>query len=532
MDFLPPEHHDGNIEYKLKLLYVDDEKFQNRVTQMKYRIDEGTGDAFYHIGVMDDGTILGISNEDFIESKKILSKMAQQLDACVQIVIEKQIAENRHYGEFLVRENSNGNYIDLKIGVVGNVDSGKSSTIAAITRGILDDGRGKARLSVFNHKHEIETGRTSSIGHQIVGFDKEGQIVNWKKNTRSSWSDIVQNSTKLINFFDMAGHEKYLKTTIYGLSAMHPDYCFVMVGGNMGLTGMTREHIGLCLSLKIPFIIIVTKVDIAPEHILKENLIKINKMCRNGAKKVPYSIKSIEDVLNAIKNIKTDSIVPILQISNVTRFNYNLIHCLLNYLPVRTDYSKFADLPAKLQIDTVFSVPGHGTIVCGILTEGTIKPNDMVYIGPFSTGLYRQIRVKNIHSNYREIKQGKTGIYIALSLKNITRKEIRKGMVITANKDACIAVHEFWAMMTILQSHTTTIRVGYEPVVHIHNIRQAVKIKEIVKVNDNNNDVLRTGDRAKVRLEFSIRPEFIEPNLQLIFREGRVKAVGKVLEII
>jgi GTPase len=53
-----------------------------------------------------------------------------------------------------------------------------------------------------------------------------------------------------------------------------------------------------------------------------------------------------------------------------------------------------------------------------------------------------------------------------------------------------------------------------------------------VKVNDNNNDVLRTGDRAKVRLEFSIRPEFIEPNLQLIFREGRVKAVGKVLEII
>jgi GTPase len=82
-------------------------------------------------------------------------------------------------------------------------------------------------------------------------------------------------------------------------------------------------------------------------------------------------------------------------------------------------------------------------------------------------------------------------------------------------------------MMTILQSHTTTIRVGYEPVVHIHNIRQAVKIKEI-----NNNEILRTGDCAKVRLEFAVRPEYIEPNMQLIFREGRVKAVGKVLEVI
>jgi GTPase len=178
MDFLPPENHNGNIEYKLKLLHDNDDKFQNRVTQLKYRIDEGMGDAFYHIGVMDNGTILGISIEDYTKSKEILSKMAQQLDACVQVVIEKEISDNRHYGEFLVRENTNGNYIDLKIGVVGNVDSGKSSFTAAITRGIVDDGRGKARLSVFNHKHEIETGRTSSVGHQIVGFDKDGNVVN------------------------------------------------------------------------------------------------------------------------------------------------------------------------------------------------------------------------------------------------------------------------------------------------------------------------------------------------------------------
>lgn len=53
--------------------------------------------------------------------------------------------------------------------VCGNVDSGKSTTIGVLTRGVLDNGRGLARSHVFVHKHEIETGRTSSVSHQILG---------------------------------------------------------------------------------------------------------------------------------------------------------------------------------------------------------------------------------------------------------------------------------------------------------------------------------------------------------------------------
>lgn len=35
------------------------------------------------------------------------------------------------------------------------------------TRGGLDDGRGRARVNLFRHKHEIETGRTSSVGMEV-----------------------------------------------------------------------------------------------------------------------------------------------------------------------------------------------------------------------------------------------------------------------------------------------------------------------------------------------------------------------------
>jgi GTPase len=57
--------------------------------------------------------------------------------------------------------------MEVRICVVGNVDAGKSTMLGVLTRGGLDDGRGKARVALFRHKHEIETGRTSSVGMEV-----------------------------------------------------------------------------------------------------------------------------------------------------------------------------------------------------------------------------------------------------------------------------------------------------------------------------------------------------------------------------
>jgi GTPase len=61
----------------------------------------------------------------------------------------------------------------IKIAVVGNVDSGKSTLTCVLScpPGITDDGRGKLRDRVFNFGHEKENGRTTSIAHEIIGFD-------------------------------------------------------------------------------------------------------------------------------------------------------------------------------------------------------------------------------------------------------------------------------------------------------------------------------------------------------------------------
>ena len=57
------------------------------------------------------------------------------------------------------------------------MDSGKSTLIGVLTKGMADDGRGAARKRVFNYPHEEQSGRTSSIAHEIMGFDENGDQV-------------------------------------------------------------------------------------------------------------------------------------------------------------------------------------------------------------------------------------------------------------------------------------------------------------------------------------------------------------------
>ena len=59
---------------------------------------------------------------------------------------------------------------------------------------------------------------------------------------------------------DLAGHEKYLKTTLYGLTSGSPSCVILIVGANAGLIGMSKEHLAAALALTIPVVVCITKV--------------------------------------------------------------------------------------------------------------------------------------------------------------------------------------------------------------------------------------------------------------------------------
>ena len=136
-------------------------------------------------------------------------------------------------GSILIRRRPSGHaedIIEVRVACAGNVDAGKSTLLGVLTSGDLDDGRGHARQNLFKHKHELDSGRTSSVGVEIMGFDSKGeQIVKSESGRKLNWEGVSERSSKVLTFLDLAGHEKYLKTTVYGMTGWAPDYVMLIV---------------------------------------------------------------------------------------------------------------------------------------------------------------------------------------------------------------------------------------------------------------------------------------------------------------
>jgi GTPase len=522
---LGQEVEEGNVEYKLKLVDPTPERFQHLVSQLKWRLAEGQGEALYEIGVEDNGFPKGLSEEELAKSKATLERMAKELNCEVSLVCERQGKQGK-IAEMLVRELREDRYLDIRIAVCGNVDSGKSTLIGVLTKGQLDNGRGLMRVNVFNHKHEVESGRTSSISTQILGFNSKGECVNHSPLHNMTWGDIIENSYKVISFLDLAGHEKYLKTTVSGMTGHMPDYCFLLVGSNMGVTRMTKEHLGLALALKIPIIIIVTKIDICPENILKQTLDDIQRILKiRGVRKMAVVVKNEDDLITCIKSVHNDRLVPIFLLSSVTGENLNLLQKFLNMIPPRIQWDILVNGSPEVLIDQTYFVTGVGTVVGGTVMSGVVSVNQNMLLGPDGNGLFIPVQVKSVHTKRMPVKQAYAGQSAGFALKKVKRSLIRKGMVMVDISSKPKATWSFEADVIILY-HSTTIHTNYQPVIQCMTMRQSAKITHIF-----DREVLRTGDRARVRFKFLYHPEYLKEGMRIIFREGRCKGIGIIAKV-
>jgi len=521
------ESENGNIEYKLKLLNVDEDRIEKLATQMGFRCDEGEGECIYNIGVEDCGTLSGITEEEFNETISNLNIIAEKKKYSISIISETPVSENKKIYEVLIRRIINNKYIEIKVATCGCPDSGKSSILASLIYGKNDNGRGSIRSLVFNYIHEVKSGRTSSISHQILGFDYEGKIVNYQGINKISWSEIVQKSAKIISFIDLCGHERYLRTTVLGLSSSSPDICMILVDANNGIKPMTKEHIFLCVTLKIPFIIVVSKIDICKtrENVFQDTVKSINKFLNYpGIRRIPLHIKTNDDIILSSKNIHSESITPVFYTSCVTGEGMDNLKLFLNILTKKPVEQKKDLLQIEFHIDHIFNVNGFGTVLGGYLVSGKIKVGDKLLIGP-NLGNYENITIRSIYSKKVAVQEINYGSYVCLGIK-VSDKNIilRKGNVIISTKDEKIITHKFIAEINVLRTHTTTVKAGYEPMFNAQSIRQTVKIVEI-----SDKKILRNGDISNVSLEFKYRPEYLKKGTRFVLSEGRCKIVGEVL---
>ncbi|CAJ1423007.1 unnamed protein product [Effrenium voratum] len=430
---------------------------------------------------------------------------------------------------------------DVTVAVIGNVDSGKSTLVGVLTKGGLDDGRGQARAKVFNFSHEAANGRTSSIAQEIMGFAPGGDQVLIERmatttaNSRNTtWQQVVSQSERLVTFSDLCGHEKYLKTTIFGLVGQCPDYTMIIVNANAGFQRMSREHLGIALALSIPFFIVVTKIDIAPQNVYEENLAQLHKIVKsNAVKRQPLVVKEEAQMQAAASGIYNKEVCPIFCVSNVTGDGLPLLRCFLRCLPSRLQDSglfKPPSCPAEFHIDSIYVVPGVGLVVGGVVRAGRIRPGQQLLLGPDKVSQFKPVLIKTIQYKRVNVDSAESGQHCSFALRSLVKREtlkksmFRKGMVLLSPETQPRAIWSFKAEVVILH-HATTIREGYQAMIHCGIIRQCAGVKHM------SCELLRSGDKAIVTFRWCYHAEYLSLGETLLFREGRTKGLGKIIEL-
>lgn len=509
---------------KLSLVDPTDDQFETLKEQLQRRMSENRGETIYELGVNEDGGGNGLDEDNYSAALATLEALAATINADV-VELGKRRVEKGFTGQYLLRRRvDDTDFMEIRVAVVGNVDAGKSTLLGVLTHGELDNGRGYARQRLFRHKHEMESGRTSSVGNDILGFDSFGNVINKPDHGTLDWVRICEKSSKIITFIDLAGHEKYLKTTVFGMTGHVPDFGMLMIGANAGIIGMTKEHLGLALALSVPVFIVVTKIDMCPPNILQENLKMLFKILKSqGCRKVPVIVKNSDEVVLSALNFVSERLCPIFLVSNVNGENLDLLKMFLNLLTSRTEGNDSE--PAEFQIDDTYSVPGVGTVVSGTCLRGIITLNDNLLLGPDAVGHFLPVAIKSIHRKRMNVKHVRAGQTASFALKKIKRSQIRKGMVLVSPEINPQACWEFEGEIVVLH-HPTTISSRYQAMVHCGSVRQTASIISMDR------EFLRTGDKAIVKFKFIKHPEFIRPGQRMVFREGRTKAVGSVLKLL
>ncbi|XP_047543011.1 GTP-binding protein 2 [Vanessa atalanta] len=453
---LPPEPRFGNVEYKLQLVSPCERRFQHLVTQLKWRLRSGGGAAVYVVGVRDCGALRGLRAGALRASLRALRDMARALGAVLVSARARRVAPARAVAEVYIRKLADTQQsVELRVAVMGANEAGKSTLIGVLTQGELDNGRGSARLNMFRHLHEVKSGRTSSLSHEILGFDAQGNVVNYGCSELMTAERIGERSAKLVSFLDLAGHSKYQRTTLHGLTGYSPHYAMLVISATAGITRITEEHIGLLLALDMPFFAVINKCELVSNintvvarlaQLLepankKPLLITDENMARNCVAPQKSLLDTIDSVDEEIK--KEDERVAVFPVSCVRGAGLNALHaCLLALQPRRDLLQRPEDEACEFQIDEIFHVgDSTGPVVGGLLARGRLFEGDELIIGPLESGEFAEISVRTIYRNRVPCGSVRAGQSASLGLGRFP-PGLRQGMVLLARPGGYAAGHE------------------------------------------------------------------------------------------
>jgi elongation factor Tu len=376
----------------------------------------------------------------------------------------------------------------LNIGTMGHVDHGKTTLTAAITRVL--SRQGLARVVPFEGidraPEERDRGITINIAH-----------VEYETPTRH-YAHV-----------DMPGHADYVKNMVTGAAQI--DGAILVVSAQDGAMPQTREHVVLARQVGVRHVVVaLNKADAAPDPELLD-LVELE----------------VRGLLSAY-GFPGDE-VPVVRVSGLraleddpywTKRIEDLLAAVDAYVPVP---ARILDRPFLMPIENMLTITGRGTVVTGVVEQGTLRVGEHVEV----VGLGETLATvaTGLETFGQAMDHAEAGDNAAVLLRGVRRDQVRRGQVVVA--PGAIRPHtRFEAEVYVLGAEeggrSRPFFTGYRPQFHI-------RTTDVVgDVDLGEGGMALPGDTVTMTVELG-RPVALEEGLGFAIREGgRTVGAGTV----
>ena len=406
----------------------------------------------------------------------------------------------------------------INIVVIGHVDSGKSTTTGHLI--YKCGGIDKRTIEKFE-KEAQEMGKGSFkyawVLDKLKAERERGitiDIALWKFETSKYYVTVI----------DAPGHRDFIKNMITGTSQADCAVLIVAAGtgefeAGISKNGQTREHALLAYTLGVKQLIVgVNKMDSTEPPYNEARFQEITKEVSQYIKKVGYNPKAVafvpisgwhgDNMLEPSPNMgwyKGWSI----ERKEGNASGKTLFNALDSILPPKRP----TDKPLRLPLQDVYKIGGIGTVPVGRVETGILKPGMVVTFAP--VGLTTE--VKSVEMHHESLPEALPGDNVGFNVKNVSVKEIKRGMVAGDSKNDAPKEAETFTAQVIVMNHPGEIHNGYAPVLDCHTAHIACKFAEIKEKIDrrsgkkleDNPKFIKSGDAAIVEMSPS-KPMCVE----------------------
>ena len=263
----------------------------------------------------------------------------------------------------------------LILGTAGHIDHGKTSLIGALT------GTNTDRLP-----EEKKRGITIELG----------------------FAELDLGDFRL-GIVDVPGHEKFVRQMLAGATSI--DLAILVVAADDSVKQQTREHLEVLKLLDLPVgVIAMTKCDL-PD---------------------PDWIDLVEE---EIRELVSDSFLkdaPIVRTSAETGDGLDELKTVLQQAAAKAAEARGdgrLHAPFRMAIDRTFTIAGHGTVVTGSVSSGTLNVGDQIVLEPGHV----EVRVRGLQNHDRKSDSVHSGQRAAVNLVGVHHDEVKRGQEIATD---------------------------------------------------------------------------------------------------